>query len=52
MLLATPNTLVLDSRYPRERDWTDVRAVTFRPMIYNNYWYQKKQKLALYMIHH
>ena len=27
LLLATPNTLVLDSRYPRERDWTDVRAV-------------------------
>ena len=49
LFLATPNTLVLDSRYPRERDWTDVRVVTFRQMIYSEYWYEKRLKSTLYM---
>ena len=50
LLLATPNTLVLDSRYPRERDWPDVRVVTFRRMIYSDYWYEKRLKSTLYMV--
>ena len=48
LLLATPNTLVLDSRYPREHDWPDVRVVTFRRMIYSDYWYEKRLKSTLY----
>ena len=36
------------SRYPRERDWPDVRVVTFRRMIYSDYWYQKRLKSSLY----
>ena len=47
LLFATPNTLVLCLDTPRERDWTDVRAVTFRRMIYSNYWYQKRLKSSL-----
>ena len=34
---------------PRERDWTDVRAETFRHMIYSDYWYEKRLKSSLYM---
>ena len=36
------------SRYPRERDWPDVRVLTFRQMIYSEYWYQKRLKSSLY----
>ena len=48
LFLATPNRPVLDSRYPRERDWPDVRVVTFRRMIYSDYWYEKRLKSTLY----
>ena len=37
------------SRYPRERDWPDVRVLTFRLMIYSSYWYEKRLKSTLYM---
>ena len=36
------------SRYPRERDWPDVRVTTFRQMIYSEYWYEKRLKSSLY----
>ena len=39
------------SRYPRERDWPDVRVTTFRRMIYSNYWFKKRLKTTLYTIH-
>ena len=47
LLFATPNTSVLYLDTPRERDWTDVRAETFRRMIYSNYWYEKRLKSSL-----